>query len=141
MKNKSRLILLLALLAGFWSQAQTSQAPAKDNLLFLLRQTAHINQAIKTLEQLQTGASNQLHTGHAVIIVCGQAVKSLTTGEAKGWMQRISRIPGAELMACGLSLNKFEMKKQDLVPGVTYTPNGLIKAFELQKQGYLSVEL
>ncbi|MGV3529594.1 MAG: hypothetical protein ACO1OO_11915 [Flavisolibacter sp.] len=141
MKNKSALLFVVVLLAGLWSPAQTTKAPAEDNLLFLLRQTEHINQAIKTLEQLQNGASSELQTGHAVIIVCGQAVKSLTTDEAKGWVQRISRIPGTELMACGLSLNKFEIKKEDLVPGVTHTPNGLIKAFELQKQGYLSVEL
>lgn len=129
------------MLAGLWSQAQNTTPQKKDNLLFLLRQTEHINQAIKTIEQLNSGASASLHTGNVVIIVCGEAVTSLTTDEAKEWITRISKFPGVQLMACGLSLNKFKKTKEELVPGVTFTPNGLIKAFELQKQGYLSVEL
>ena len=44
-------------------------------------------------------------------------------------------------MACGLSLTKFNKTQNDLVKGIDYTENGFIKAFELQKQGYLSVEL
>ena len=44
-------------------------------------------------------------------------------------------------MACGLSLAKFNKTQSDLVKGIDYTENGFIKAFELQKQGYLSVEL
>lgn len=127
------------MLLGLVSFAQP--ASPKDNLLFLLRQPEHINQAIKTIEELNTTNGSKLNTGKVVIIVCGEAVTTLTTQEAAPWVERLRRYPGVSLMACGLSLEKFRKRQSDLVPGVQYTRNGLIKAFELQKEGYLSVEL
>jgi intracellular sulfur oxidation DsrE/DsrF family protein len=140
MKFKSLLFALTALLVSSTGWAQ-GNSPKKDNLLFLLRQTEHINQAIKTIDQLQAGQATTLKPGTVVIIVCGEAVKALTTKEAEGWVQKTSAYPRVSIMACGLSLAKFGVTQSDLVKGVQYTENGFIKAFELQKAGYLSVEL
>jgi intracellular sulfur oxidation DsrE/DsrF family protein len=140
MKFKSLLFALTALLVSSTGWAQ-GNSPKKDNLLFLLRQTEHINQAIKTIDQLQAGQATTLKPGTVVIIVCGEAVKALTAKEAEGWVQKTSAYPGVSIMACGLSLAKFGVTQGDLVKGVQYTENGFIKAFELQKAGYLSVEL
>jgi len=129
---------LLISTIGFSQQAGNGQ---KDNLLFLLRQTEHINQALKTIDQLQAQPKTTLTTGKVVIIVCGEAVTSLTTKEAEAWVEKLSKHPNVSLLACGLSLTKFNKTQNDLVKGIDYTENGFIKAFELQKQGYLSVEL
>ena len=129
---------LLISTTGFSQQAGNGQ---KDNLLFLLRQTEHINQALKTIDQLQAQPKTTLTTGKVVIIVCGEAVTSLTTKEAEAWVEKLSKHPNVSLLACGLSLTKFNKTQNDSVKGVHYTENGFIKAFELQKQGYLSVEL
>lgn len=140
MKTKTLVVSIVTLLISIasFSHAHTHK---KDNLLFLLRQTEHINQAIKTMEQLQSNAKTTLITGKAVIIVCGEAVTSLTTAEGAAWVEKLKKYPNVSLMACGLSLTKFNKTQSDLVPGVQFTENGLIKAFELQKAGYLSVEL
>ena len=140
MKTKTLVVSIVTLLISIasFSQAHTHK---KDNLLFLLRQTEHINQAIKTMEELQSSAKTTLKTGKAVIIVCGEAVTSLTTAEGAAWVEKLKKYPNVSLMACGLSLTKFNKTQNDLVPGVQFTENGLIKAFELQKAGYLSVEL
>ena len=140
MKMKTLVVSIVTLLISIasFSQAHTHK---KDNLLFLLRQTEHINQAIKTMEQLQSSAKTTLKTGKAVIIICGEAVTSLTTAEGATWVEKLKKYPNVSLMACGLSLTKFNKTQSDLVPGVQFTENGLIKAFELQKAGYLSVEL
>ena len=140
MKTKTLVVSIVTLLISIasFSQAHTHK---KDNLLFLLRQTEHINQAIKTMEQLQSSAKTTLKTGKAVIIICGEAVTSLTTAEGATWVEKLKKYPNVSLMACGLSLTKFNKTQSDLVPGVQFTENGLIKAFELQKAGYLSVEL
>ena len=129
------------MLIGLLSFSQGKVAPKKDNLLFMLRQTEHINQALKTIEDLHTGKDSKLNVGDIVIIVCGQAVESLTGNEAKEWVAKTSKYKCVSILACGLSLDKFKKSKDELVPGVKYTRNGFIKAFELQKQGYLSVEL
>lgn len=141
MKYKHLLFAITTILISSAVFSQSNQENEKDNLLFLLRQKEHINQALKTVDYLAGEANTRLNTGKAVIIVCGEAVTTLTTNEADKWVQRISKHPNVSIMACGLSLNKFNKTKNDLVKGIEYTENGFIKAFELQKQGYLSVEL
>lgn len=141
MKIKHLLFVVATLLFSTFSFSQKANHGKKDNLLFLLRQTEHINQALKTIEQLQSTSNTTLKTGKVAIIVCGEAVTTLTTKDAEAWVERISKYPNVSIMACGLSLTKFNKTKIDLVKGIEYTENGFIKAFELQKAGYLSVEL
>ena len=141
MKLKLLLFAVATLLISSTSFSQKANNGKKDNLLFLLRQTEHINQALKTIEQLKSQPKTTLNTGKIVIIICGEAVTSLTTKEADVWVEKLSKYPNVSLVACGLSLTKFNKSQNDLVKGIDYTENGFIKAFELQKKGYLSVEL
>ena len=141
MKTKTLVLSIATLLISIVSFSQKAHHTKKDNLLFLLRQTEHINQALKTVEQLHANSKTTLKTGDVVIIVCGEAVTSLTTKEGEAWVEKIKQLPNVSIVACGLSLTKFNKTEKDLVPGIKYTENGLIKAFELQKAGYLSVEL
>ena len=141
MNMKHLLPAVATLLISTIAFSQKSNSGKKDNLLFLLRQTEHINQALKTIDQLETHPKTTLKTGKVVIIVCGEAVTSLTTKEAEVWVEKIGKNPNVSLMACGLSLKKFNKTKNGLVKGIDYTENGFIEALELQKQGYLSVEL
>ncbi len=139
---KKILLLAVATLAfNSINYAQADRDNHKDNLLFLLRKTEHIEQAIKTIDQLYSNSQSNISTGKVVIIVCGEAVTSLSTDRAKKWVNNIQRFPDVKILACGLSLRKFKVNTDSLVTGVDYTENGFIKAFELQKQGYLSVEL
>lgn len=140
MKLKHLLFVVVAFLISNIGYSQKANSDSKDNLLFLLRQTEHIIQALKTIEQLETSGTS-LKAGKIIIIVCGEAVTSLGSKDAEVWVGRISRYPHVAIMACGLSLKKFNKTQADLVKGIDYTENGFIKAFELQKQGYLSVEL
>lgn len=141
MNLKHLLLAVTTLLISTIGFSQKNNSDKKDNLLFLLRQTEHINQALKTIDQLQANPTTTLKTGKIVIIVCGEAVTALGTKDAEEWVETISKHPNVSIMACGLSLRKFNKTKNDLVKGIDYTENGFIKAFELQKQGYLSVEL
>lgn len=139
MKTKHILTTILVLFISTLAFAQINKG--KDDLLFMLRQKEHINQAIKTIESLKTNNTSKLIVGNIVIIVCGEAVVNLTTEDAKTWVGQIEQYKNVSIMACGLSLDKFQKKEEDLVSGIKYTRNGFIKAFELQKLGYLSVEL
>ena len=141
MKAKHLLLIVASLLISTMGFAQKAGKGEKDNLLFLLRQPEHINQALKTVEQLESNTKTTLSPGKIVIIVCGEAVTTLGTPEAEAWADKISHYPNVSILACGLSLKKFNKSEQDLVKGIGYTENGFIKAFELQKEGYLSAEL
>lgn len=129
------------LFVSLLSFTQKTATPKKDNLLFMLRQPEHINQAIKTIDELMAQKSSKLNVGEIVIIVCGEAVVNLTMKDAETWVENTSKYKNVSIVACGLSLDKFKKKEADLVKGVKYTRNGFIRAFELQKEGYLSVEL
>lgn len=139
--NLKNLLLILSLFASTIAFSQQEKTGKKDNLLFMLRQKEHINQALKTVEYLKTSPEGYLNTGKVAIIVCGEAVTLLTEKDAEAWVETISKYKGVSIMACGLSLDKFKKSESELVKGIEYTKNGFIKAFELQKQGYLSVEL
>lgn len=139
MKPKKLSIIFTLLLITAASFAQ-KKVPQSDNLLFLLRNPHHVTQALKTIEQLQSGASKTLRPGKVLIIVCGEAIKDFTGASPNGSVKEAARL-GVELAGCGLSLKKFNLLKTDLMPGMGYVENGLIKAFELQKAGYLSIEL
>lgn len=132
------LTLLISSLAGF---GQKKHQHKKDNLVFLLRQDEHIVQAIKTVAELYETSSSSIKPGEVVIVICGEAVKKLVKGENPSWLEESKKYPGLRVEACGLSMKKFNLQEADLLPGIMFTPNGLIRAFELQKKGYLSVEL
>jgi intracellular sulfur oxidation DsrE/DsrF family protein len=46
-----------------------------------------------------------------------------------------------ELYACGLSLKQFKIDPKSLPKQIHVTKNGLLYDFQLQKKGYLSIEL
>jgi intracellular sulfur oxidation DsrE/DsrF family protein len=141
MKLKHLWFALATLLITSVGFSQKVNSQKKDNLLFLVRQTEHINQALKTVDQLQSKSNTTLKTGKVVIIVCGEAITALAGKDAEAWVESIRKHPNVSIVACGLSLTKFNKTRSDLVQGIDYTENGFITAFELQKQGYLSVEL
>lgn len=137
---KRKIITLLLLMFSITAFAQEGSAK-KDNLLFLVRNKEHVSQAIKTIADLQTCRESSVHPDKAVIIVCGEAVKSLAEPEALQWLSHLHGLEGVSILACGLSLEKFSVPPAKLVPGIGLVKNGLVKAFELQQQGYLSIEL
>ena len=141
MKWKFLFLILVSLFASSIVFSQKKVSSKGDNLLFMLRQTEHVNQALKTIDHLQATSNTSLHVGEVIIIVCGEAVTSLTGKDAEAWVEQINRNPRVSILACGLSLAKFGKSKKDLIKGIGYAENGFIKAFELKKQRYLSVEL
>ena len=89
MKARNLFLILISLFISAVAFPQSDSANKKDNLLFLLRQSEHINQAIKTIEQLQSNPKSTLSPGDIVIIVCGEAVTKLETQEAEQWVKRV----------------------------------------------------
>lgn len=133
--------LLLLMLIGLQLPSFAQQKKQKkDNIVFLLRQKEHIIQGVRTIVSLKEPGTSNIKPGKAVIIVCGPVVKDLVSGALNDPLEQ-ARAHGITVYACGLSLAKFGISKDQLPSSVQYTENGLIKVLELQKEGYLSVEL
>ena len=150
MKLSKYLIALILLSGHFFSSAQQNNTPDKfqnekignptDKIVFLLRQDEHIKQAIKTAVDLKNKNISSVHPSETVLIICGESVKNLNTEKMIETLE-VACAHNITVYACGLSLKKFGLTKKDLPPSVRYVENGLIKSLELQKQGFLSIEL
>ena len=134
-------ILMIILAVGFTFSTYGQQGPAKeDNIVFLLRQSEHFAQAVKTVASLKGKTVSSINPSKVVIILCGEMVKQISSEEMIRQVE-IACTQGITVYACGLSLNKFGINKNSLPSSVLYVENGLIKSLELQKEGYLSIEL
>ncbi len=134
-------ILMILLSIGITSSSYSQQQIAKkDNIVFLLRQSEHFAQAVKTIASLKGKTVSSINPSKVVIILCGEMVKQISSEEMTRQLE-IACTQGITVYACGLSLNKFGINKSSLPSSVLYVENGLIKSLELQKEGYLSIEL
>jgi intracellular sulfur oxidation DsrE/DsrF family protein len=135
MNNIHKKLFAGILLLLFSLQLQASND--KDNLLFMLRKMQHLKAATQTVKQIKSGDS-QLDAGNIVVILCGKVVQEIPQQTE---LLKAAKAQGIQVLACGLSLKKFGVDPASLPSEISYVENGFIKAFELQKEGYLSVEL
>ena len=139
MKSLKILMFILSIGIAFSSYGQQRMVK-EDNIVFLLRQPEHFAQAINTVASLKGKTVSGIKPSKVVIILCGEMVKQLFSEEMSRQVE-IACTQGITVYACGLSLNKFGIEKSSLPSSVLYVENGLIKSLELQKEGYLSIEL
>ena len=134
-------IFMMLLAIGAISTSFGQKHPAKgDNIVFLLRQPEHFTQAIKTIRVLKETKVSTIKPSKVAIILCGEMLKNISSEEMKLQLD-LAVAQDITVYACGLSLNKLGISKESLPSNVQYVENGLIKSLELQKKGYLSIEL
>lgn len=110
-----------------------------DDFGILLRKGEHLKVAVQTAEEIQN--NQNFKPGKFEIIVCGKEVEQLKKGSNLTGTLEMAKKLGVEVKACGISLQKFGINASSLQPGVQVVPNGLIRGFELEKLGYLMIEL
>jgi intracellular sulfur oxidation DsrE/DsrF family protein len=134
-------IFMMLLSIGFINQSYgQKQIVKEDNIVFLLRQQEHFAQANNTVLALKKNAVSKIKPSKVVIILCGAMLKNISSEEMSHQLE-VAYGLGTTVYACGLSLNKLGISKDSLPPNLLYVDNGLIKSLELQKEGYLSIEL
>ena len=134
-------LLMMVLTMGFISTSQGQNQPVKgDNIVFLLRQQEHFIQAVKTIGALKEMKISNIKPSKVVVILCGEMLKNISSKEMSHQLE-LAHSQGITVYACGLSLNKLGISKESLPLNILYVENGLIKSLELQKEGYLSIEL
>lgn len=153
MKNSIKLfaITLIQVLIFTFSdnaaaQNQISKEPIKgsnvsnsQNFGMLVRTEEHIRASVKTASQLLKG--DKFKTDHIEIIICGEAVELLKKGSPIEDVLKQALDMKVRIVACGMSMEKQKVNKESLLPGVEIESNGIIRIFELQIQGYKTVEL
>lgn len=149
-KNKALLTLgiFVVLMPGFGFLYQKAEATSvmnnqkpivegKDNFGILLRKGNHLKVAVRTAKEIRKNP--MFNMGKFEIVVCGQEVENLhAESELTKTLEEAARV---EVKVCGISLEKFGVEAESLDPRVEVVPNGLMRAFEMEKEGYLMIEL
>ncbi|WP_324719518.1 sulfur reduction protein DsrE [Salinimicrobium sp. HB62] len=138
------------LLAGFTilislftnsAQAQERHNDHADhnNYVVLTRKVPQLEPILLAAEEL--AATDGQKFGDFQVIVCGKAVKDLPNeGTMIPFLKKAEKA-GVTINACGFSLKKFGVDKLKLPETLRMVENGILHNFELQKKGYLSIEL
>lgn len=133
-------LLLLALAASAAKAQPAPEEPAgPHDVVLLVRTPRHLDAALKTAAELQTG--DAFETGRIEVIVCGEASAALQAGSDRAPALREAAARGVTITACGMSLASAGIDPSALADVVRVVPNGLVRALQLQAEGYLSVEL
>jgi len=122
-------------------QAQNSHEVHAEhvNYVVLTRKVPQLKPIILAAEEL--AAQDGEKFGDFQVVVCGKAVQDLTNKETmNGFIEKAEKA-GVIINACGFSLKKFGVDRTDLPTALRVVENGILHNFELQKKGYLSIEL
>jgi intracellular sulfur oxidation DsrE/DsrF family protein len=136
-------ILLTAILSIFLvfgnAQQSYSQESNTQNYVVLTKKVAQLKPILLAAKEL--AAEDRANFGKFEIIVCGQEIGDLTDLEKiQPHLKEAEKI-GAVIIACGFSLKKFEVDNSKMPKNIKTVENGILYNFQLQKKGYLSLDL
>ncbi len=141
------LVLGLALVTGACTTSGTAVqtgtrqdvASGQKDYAVLISQPNHLKAAIQTAETI--GAGSPYYRNRFVVMACGKSVEAFVKGGSMQEELRQGKRAGITYKVCGLSLKQFNLDPASLVEGIEVVPNGLTYMFDLQQQGYSTVEL
>ena len=109
------------------------------NYVVLTRNVQQLKPIILAAEELAVQDGDKF--GDYQVVVCGKAVQDLSNEEIMVNFIKSAEKAGVTINACGFSLKKFGVDKKTLPEPLKVVENGILYNFELQKKGYLSIEL
>lgn len=134
----STLVLSIFFILGN-SQDIYSQETNNQNYVVLTKKVAQLKPILLAATELkkEDGAS----FGNFEIIVCGKEIGDLTDMEKlQPHLEKAEKV-GANIIACGFSLKKFNVDPKKLPKDMQIVNNGILHNLELQKKGYFSLSL
>ncbi|MHB9142862.1 MAG: DsrE family protein [Paludibacter sp.] len=121
------------------SQAQNPANTTKHNYIVLTRDIKQLKPIILAAKELSGEDGNQF--GEFKVIICGKTITDLIQKDKINSYLEMAEKYHVELYACGFSLKQFNIRPEDLPKQIHVTENGILYDFQLQKKGYLSIEL
>ncbi|MER2996606.1 DoxX family membrane protein [Pontibacter populi] len=124
---------------GTLAQTSTQQTTAKQKYAVLISQPGHLKAAINTAESITK--DSKYNSEAFVIMACGKSVEAFQKGSDMAQFMEQGKALGVTFKICGMSLKQFNVDPNTLAEGLEIEPNGLTYMFDLQQQGYKTVEL
>lgn len=140
MKNLflSTMILVLAF-STFSAEAQNRKHHKKNNYVVLTKTIPQLQPIILTAEALAEEDGKKF--GDFQVIICGKTVTDLTDKEMMQKFIAQAEKAKVKIVICGFSLKQFKVDQKDIPQELEIVDNGILHNFQLQKKGYLSIEL
>ena len=132
----SSIIILLSVFAGNEAKAQHDSS---YNYVVLTKKLPQLKPILLTAEKLKEKDGDRF--GEFQVIICGKTIEDITKPEKIDKFRTMADKIGVQLVACGFSLNKFEVDIEKVPSDIKIVENGILYNFELQKKGYLSLGL
>lgn len=120
-------------------QQSISQETTKQNYVVLTKKVAQLKPILLAAKDL--AKEDGPNFGNFEVIVCGKEIGDLTDIEKlQPHLEEAEKL-GVNIIACGFSLNKFQVDPKKLPKDMIIIDNGILHSFKLQKKGYLSLSL
>lgn len=132
----SSIFLILALFTG---NNVNAQQDSKQNYVVLTKKVPQLQPILLTAEKLKE--EDGADFGNFEVIICGKEIGDISDPSKIGEFIAKAEKLGVQLVACGFSLNKFKVDKEDVPKEMKIVENGILYNFQLQKKGYLSLSL
>ncbi|WP_018344337.1 DsrE family protein [Cytophaga aurantiaca] len=111
----------------------------KNNYAVLISQPNHLKAAVNTAETLSK--TSKYNSDNFVVMACGKSVEAFVKSSDQNEQIETGKKAGITYKICGMSLKQFNIHPDSLVDGVDIVPNGLTYMFDVQSNGYKTVEL
>ncbi|MFO7719990.1 MAG: sulfur reduction protein DsrE [Gillisia sp.] len=140
MKNLflSTIVLVLAL-SMFPAKAQNTMHHDKNNYVVLTSKIPQLQPIILTAEALAKEDGEKF--GDFQVIICGKTVTDLTDKVTIEKFMDKAKEAHVNIVICGFSLKQFGVDQKEIPQELDVVDNGILYNFQLQKKGYLSIEL
>ena len=132
-------ILLVLAFSTFSAEAQNRMHQKKNNYVVLTKTIPQLQPIILTAEALAQEDGRKF--GDFQVIICGKTVTDLSDKEMMQKFIAQAEKAKVKIVICGFSLKKFKVDQKDIPQELEIVDNGILHNFQLQKKGYLSIEL
>ncbi|SHG40682.1 Intracellular sulfur oxidation protein, DsrE/DsrF family [Salegentibacter echinorum] len=130
----SSVFLMLSILSTANLQAQQ-----ENNYVVLTKKVPQLQPIILAAKALK--AEDGTSFGDFQVIICGKGIKAITQPEEiNGFIEKAEEV-GVQIVACGFSLNKFQVDQTKIPKEIKTVENGILYNFQLQKKNYKSISL
>lgn len=135
---KSIFLSSVFLMLSIFSTANL-QAQQENNYVVLTKKVPQLQPIILAAKALKAEDGNNF--GDFQVIICGKGIKAITQPkEINGFIEKAEEV-GVQIVACGFSLNKFQVDKTKIPGEIKTVENGILYNFQLQKKNYKSISL
>ncbi|MFO7719989.1 MAG: DsrE family protein [Gillisia sp.] len=139
MKNSFKAAIIFLVLLTTSVNAQTSKNTDKLNYIVSTSKTAQLQPIIATAEALAKEDAEKF--GEFQAIIYGKTVQELTDKEAMKKFIVMAKNANVRLLVCNMALKTFEVNPADIPDEFEVVDNAFTHILQMQKQGYLSIQL